>query len=128
MKRQRIEYLWAWFDALRRNDVEAMTAALAPTVVWQGIQAGFVCHGPDEVVEGFVSGYDASQEIDSIELLGSDTHVVLGVRAPDLGQVEGIDIGPELYNVFTIEDDKIVRIQDYLDREEALAAASLTNS
>ena len=105
-----------------------MTASLAPTVVWQGIQAGLVCHGPDQVVEGFVSGYDATQEIDSIELLGSETHVVLGVHAPDLGEVEGIEIGTELYNVFTIEDDKITRIQDYLDREQALAAANLTTT
>ncbi len=64
MKRHRIEH---WFDALRRNDTEAMTAALAPLVVWQGIQPGLVCHGPDQVVEGSVSGYGASQEIDSIE-------------------------------------------------------------
>jgi len=127
MKRHHIEYLWAWFDALRRNDTEAMSASLAPTVVWQGIQAGLVCHGPDQVVEGFVSGYDASQEIDSVELLGSETHVVLGVRAPDLGEVEGIEIGSELYNVFTIEDDKITRIQDYLDREQALAAAAIVD-
>lgn len=105
-----------------------MTAALAPTVVWQGIKPRLVCHGPDEVVAGFVAGYDANQEIDSIELLGSDSHVVLGVRAPDLGEVEGIEIGSELYNVFTIEDDKITRIEDHLDREQALAAASLTKT
>lgn len=128
MKRHRIEYLWGWLEALRRDDTEAMTAALAPMVVWQGIEPGLVCHGPDQVVEGFVSGYDAGQEIDSIELLGSATHVVLGVRAPYLGEVEGIEIGPELYNVFTIEADKITHIQDYLDRERALAAAGLSST
>jgi hypothetical protein len=30
MKRHNIEFLWAWFDALRRRDTEAMAAALAP--------------------------------------------------------------------------------------------------
>jgi ketosteroid isomerase-like protein len=33
MKRHTIEFLWAWFDALRRRDTEAMTAALHPDVV-----------------------------------------------------------------------------------------------
>jgi ketosteroid isomerase-like protein len=73
MKRHNIEFLWAWFDALRRRDTEAMAA-------------------------------------------------VLGVRAPDLGE---IDSG-EMYNVFTIEEEKITRIEDYLRRDDALAAAGLT--
>jgi len=68
MKRHNIEFLWAWFDALRRRDTEAMAAALAPDVVWQGVQEGLVCDGPAEVVETFVSAYDANQEIDSLEL------------------------------------------------------------
>ncbi len=42
MKRHNIEFLWAWFDALRRRDAAAMTAALHPDVVWQGIRAELV--------------------------------------------------------------------------------------
>lgn len=126
MKRHNIEFLWAWFDALRRRDTEAMAAALGPDVVWQGIHAGLICNGPEEVVAGFVSGYDANQEIDSLELLGTDTHVVLGVRSPGLADIDGIDLGGEIYNVFAISDHKITRIEDYLRRDEALAAAGLT--
>ncbi|MBA3371898.1 MAG: nuclear transport factor 2 family protein [Thermoleophilaceae bacterium] len=126
MKRHNIEFLWAWFDALRRRDTEAMAAALGPDVVWQGIHAGLICNGPEEVVAGFVSGYDANQEIDSLELLGGERHIVLGVRAPDLGEIDSREIGGEMYNVFTIEEEKITRIEDYLRRDEALAAAGLT--
>ncbi len=125
MKRHDIEFLWAWFDALRRGDTETMTAALHPHVVWQGIREGLICHGPEEVVAGFVAGYDANQEIDSLELLGGERHVVLGVRAPELGEIDGVEIGREIYNVFTIEDGRITRIEDYLEREEALSAAGL---
>lgn len=124
MKRHTIEFLWAWFDALRRRDAEAMTAALDPDVVWQGIREDLVCHGPQEVVAGFIAGYEANQEIDSLELLGSDTHIVLGVRSPDLGDIDGIELGGEIYNVFAIENGRITRIEDYLRREEALAAAA----
>jgi len=125
MKRHDIEFLWALFDALRRGDTETMAAALHPDIVWQGIREGLVCNGPEEVVAGFVSGYDANQRIDSLELLGGERRVVLGVRAPALGEVDGVEIGPEIYNVFTIEDERITRIEDYLRREEALAAAGL---
>ncbi len=125
MKRHNIEFLWAWFDALRRRDTETMAAALDRDVVWRGIHEGLACNGPEEVVAAFVSEYDANQEIDSLELLGSERHIVLGVRAPDLGEVDGVDIGGEMYNVFTIENEAITRIEDYLRREEALAAAGL---
>jgi hypothetical protein len=84
------------------------------------------CHGPQEVIATFVSGYDANQEIDSLELIGADQRIVLGVRGPDLGEIDDVPIGGELYNVFTIRNDKITRIDDYLQRDQALAAAGLT--
>ena len=36
-----------------------------------------------------------------------------------------IELGRELYSVFTIEEGKITRIEDYLRRDEALVAAGL---
>jgi ketosteroid isomerase-like protein len=127
MKRDNIEFLWGWFDALRRRDTESMAAGLAPDVTWQGVHPELVCHGPDEVVAAFVTAYDANQEIVSLELLGGDQQIVLGVRAPDL-TVDEVDAEGEIYNVFTIEGGKITRIEDYLDRNAALAAASISGS
>ena len=126
MTRHNIEFLWAWFDALRRRDTETMAAGLDPDVVWQGVREGLICNGPAEVVETFVSAYDANQEINSVELLGGKQHIVLGVRAPDLGEIGEVAIGSEIYNVFTIENEKITGIEDYLRRDDALAAAGLT--
>jgi ketosteroid isomerase-like protein len=125
MKRHTIEFLWAWFDALRRGDAETMAAALEPSVVWLGIREGFVCNGAEEVIATFISEYDADKEIDSLELLGGERHVVLGVHAADLGEIEGVQIGTEIYNVFTIENERITRIEDFLDRDEAVTAAGI---
>jgi ribosomal protein S18 acetylase RimI-like enzyme/ketosteroid isomerase-like protein len=127
MKRHNIEFIWGWFDALRRRDTESMAAALDPRVVWQGVRPDLVCHGPDEVIAAFVTAYDANQEIDSLELLGGDRHIVLGARAPELA-VADVDTGGEIYNVFTIDGDKITRIEDYLQREQALRAAGTAPS
>ena len=52
---------------------------------------------------------------------------MLGVRAPDL-TVDEVDTEGEIYNVFTIEGGKITRIEDYLEREGALAAAGWPRS
>jgi limonene-1,2-epoxide hydrolase len=125
VKRNNIEFLWGWFDALRRRDTEAMAAALDPGVVWHGVRPDLVCHGPAEVIAAFLAAYDANQEIDSLELLGGDGHIALGARAPDLA-IDDVDTGGEIYNVFTIEGHKITRIEDYLKRQDALAAAGIT--
>jgi limonene-1,2-epoxide hydrolase len=126
MKRQNIEFMLAWLDALRRRDVDAVAAALAPTVVWQGLREDLVCHGPQEVVEIFVEQRDENYDIDALELIGANAQVVLGVRRPGLREIEGVQLRGEIYNVFTIEDRKITRIDDYVDRHQALAAAGLT--
>jgi ribosomal protein S18 acetylase RimI-like enzyme len=125
MKRHNIEFIWGWFDALRRRDAESMAAALDPGVVWQGVRPDLVCHGRDQVIAAFVTAYHANQEIDSLELLGGERQIVLGARAPELA-VADVDTGGEIYNVFTIEDNRITRIEDYLQREQALRAAGIT--
>jgi hypothetical protein len=105
VKRHNIEFLWGWFDALRRRDTESMAAALAPDVIWQGVRPDLVCHGPDEVIAAFVTAYDANQEIDSLEVIGGEERIVLGARSPDLA-IDQVETSGEIYNVFTIEGSK----------------------
>ena len=124
MKRHNIEFLWGWFDALRQRDTESMAAALAHDVVWQGVRPDLVCHGPEEVVAAVVTAYDANQEIDSLELVGGEKQVVLGARGPYVA-VDDVETSGEIYNVFTIEGNKITRIEDYPERNAALAAAGI---
>ena len=124
MKRHNIEFLWGWFDALRRRDMESMAAALAPDVIWQGVRPDLVCHGPDEVIAAFVTAYEANQEIDSLEVIGGEDRIVLGARGPDLA-IDQVETRGEIYNVFTIEAGKIRQIEDYLERRTALAAAGI---
>jgi limonene-1,2-epoxide hydrolase len=125
VKRHNIEFLWGWFDALRRRDTESMAAAFDPGIVWQGVRPDLVCHGAAEVTAAFLTAYDTNQEIDSLELLAGDGHVVLGAQAQELA-IDDVDTGGEIYNVFTIEAGKITHIADYLERKEALAAAGIT--
>ncbi|HYZ30622.1 MAG TPA: hypothetical protein VE570_16280, partial [Thermoleophilaceae bacterium] len=69
MKRDNIEFLIGWLDALRRDDREALRAALDPGIVWQGLKEEWVCHGPEEVVDVFSRQRDAARELDALELI-----------------------------------------------------------
>lgn len=125
MKRDNLELIVAWLDALRRGDVAALTAALDPAVVWHGLRADLSCRGPDEVVSNFLAARDENDDIDALELIPATGHVVLGVRRAELREIAGIPLDGEIYNVFAIAAGRITRIEDHARRDRALAAAGL---
>jgi hypothetical protein len=125
MKRHNLEVILAWLDALRRRDVPALTAALEPTIVWQGLRDDLSCNGPDEVVRGFLAARDDGYDIDGLELIPAPGHVVLGVRRAELQEFDGIQLDGEIYNVFAITGDTITGIEDHAHRDRALEAAGL---
>jgi len=122
MKRDNIEFMVGWLDSLRRDDREALLATLDPGVVWQGLKGEWVCSGPEEVVGVFTMQRDEPREVDALELIGAERHAILHARGAGVLEIE-LDDG--IYNVFAIDDGRIVRIDDYAEREPALRAAGL---
>lgn len=122
MKRDNIEFMIGWLDALRRDDRDALLETLDPNVVWQGLREEWVCHGPDELVDTFAGQRDEAREVDALELIGAERHAILHARGAGVLEIELPD---GIYNVFTIENGVVVRIDDYAARREALAAAGL---
>jgi hypothetical protein len=124
MKRDNIEFMVGWLDALRRDDREALLATLDPGIIWQGLKEEWVCNGPDEVISIFRMQRDAARELDALELIGAEGHAILHARGAGVLEIE-LDDG--LYNVFAIEEGSITRIDDYAERRRALAAAGLSS-
>ena len=125
MKRDNIEFLIGWLDALRRDDRDQLTATLTPAIVWQGIKDGWICHGPAEVVEVFTTQRDAAREVDALELIGAEHHAILHARG---GGVLELELPDGIYNVFAIEVGTITRIDDFAERADAYAAAGLAGA
>ena len=128
MKRTTIEFMIGWLDALRRDDVEALKATLAPDVVWQGLRDEWACHGADAVIDTFAGEREAKQEIGALELIGADDRVILHASGGDIVAIEDVPLPDGIYNVFTIDAGTITRIDDYAVRREALAAAGLSDA
>jgi ketosteroid isomerase-like protein len=125
VKRTSIEFMIAWLDALRRGDLETLRGALDSDVVWHGLREEWSCRGPDEVVEIFAAEREARPEIDAVEVIGAEEHAILHARGAALASIEGISLPDGVYNVFTLRDGKVVRIDDHAERALALAVASL---
>lgn len=124
MKRHNIEFMVGWLDALRRDDRDVLLASLDPDVVWQGLKAEWICHGAQEVVDTFTGQRDEAREIDALELIGAEDHAILHARGA--GVLE-LALADGIYNVFAIHAGRVTRIDDYAERQAALAAARLAS-
>ena len=81
-----------------------------------------VCHGREEVIDTFRWGIDERREIEALEFVRGRDRIVVGVRGPTLTDVAGEPLDGQTFNVFTLRDGRIIRIDDYRGRSEALAA------
>jgi hypothetical protein len=126
VKRKNIEFLIGFLDALRRDDRDAVRAALKPDIVWQGVRPDLICHDADEVTDMFVGNRDHHyREIERVELIGAERHAILHAAGGDVTEVARIPLPAGMYNVFAIENGIAVRIDDYAERRAAFEAAGL---
>jgi ketosteroid isomerase-like protein len=114
-----------FFGALRRGDFDAASMLLDPDVTWQGLREEWSCRGREEVIDTFRWGLDERRDVDALEFIRAGNRVVLGVRGPSITEVGGEPLEGQIFNVFTLRDGRIARIDDYRCRTEALAAAGI---
>jgi ketosteroid isomerase-like protein len=114
-----------FFGALRRDDFDAAAGMLDPEVTWQGLHADWVCHGREQVLETFRRGLERRREVEALEFTRGGDQVVLGARGPGIGELDGESLEGQIFNVFTLHDGRIMRIDDYRSRAEALGAAGV---
>ena len=117
-----------WLDALRRGDIEALAARLAPGVTHRGVRPDLICPDRDAVIENARARSRQLPDVEAIELVAAGDQVVLSVRAATVGMPLEQDADPEVRRgvaaiVFTFQDGLITAIQDHPSRAEALRAA-----
>jgi ketosteroid isomerase-like protein len=95
---------------------------LDPQVRWQGVLPELVCANREAVLD--LLPRLGLSDVEAIELIGAGDKVVLGVRNRELQEVAGVQFRGQVFNVITLRDGRIVRIQDYTRREDALRAAA----
>jgi ketosteroid isomerase-like protein len=117
-----------FFGCLRRGDFDAAAGLLDPEVTWQGLREEWVCHGPEEVLDTFRWGLEQRREIDALEFTRGGERVVLGARGSSITEVGGEPLEGQIFNIFTLREGRIVRIDDYRTRSEALAAAGVAEN
>jgi hypothetical protein len=126
MKRQNIEVVIGFLDAIRRGDREAAAGFLHPDIFWQGVIPDLACRNSAEVLGIFLRRReDPTIEIDRLEVIGTPRGAVFAFHRPGTWEIEGtgIEIRGVMYHAAMIETGRITRLADYRDLADALAAA-----
>jgi limonene-1,2-epoxide hydrolase len=118
-----LDVVVGWLDAMRRGDVDEVEGWLDPEVTWRGVRDAAICRGRSEVLEMLEGSLEGGLGADAVELIAADGAVVLGAKVPGLAEIGGVDLGGQLFNVFRVGCGRIVAVEDYALRDEALAAA-----
>jgi ketosteroid isomerase-like protein len=126
MARSHLEAILEAFVLSMNGDLSKVESLLREDVVWQGVREDYVCHDRKEVLDTLRQlGHVADEHI---ELVQQGDKVVLGVGGTGFDRVGDVPVGGQIFQVFTFEGDKVIHMQDYLTREEALTTADATES
>ena len=118
-----LDVVVGWLDAMRRGDLDEVTRWLDPDITWRGVRDADVCRNRDEVVDMLQGSLEGRLGVDAVELVAGEGAAVLGAKVPGLAEIGGVDLRGQLFNVFRVGCGRIIAVEDYARREEALAAA-----
>ena len=120
MSKENVEIVRSFFVA----DLEEALAYVDPSIVWNPVEESST-QGPEAVrasTELWKSEWDDYAVIPE-ELIDMGDRVVATVRFRARGRGSGIEIDGRLYDVFTLRDGKIVRMDQFTEEADALGYA-----
>jgi uncharacterized protein len=121
------EALSAAFEQFAQGDFRSATRLYAPEVEWiehRGVPGGGEFGGFDQVRQGF-RGWLSSWEgyrLELIELIERGEGYFAAVRGSGRGVMSGAYAEDLFFQVWTFRDGRIVRIENFAERDEAMQA------
>jgi ketosteroid isomerase-like protein len=114
------------YQAFNRGELEEALAAFDPEIVWHT----YLVPGPGG---GTYRGHDGVRELwadarnifgdfrnEPERLISVDDRVVVMVRIRGWGKESGVEVEAKIAHVHTFRDGKVLRVESYEDRDEAL--------
>lgn len=127
MSEANIAVVFDHLNARRMRDLARLESQLDPQVVHQGVLPELICHNREEVLANVQRGFARDDfGIDRLELIDAGERVVVGLAGPRFSEVPWAPLDGQIYVVYTLRDGRIVGMDDFLSRGEAMAAAGAT--
>ena len=108
------------------GDLEAALVYADPDIVWNPVEEA-AAEGLDAVRASLARWKSAWEEYETVheEFLDSGDRVLVTLRMHGRGRGSGVEVEARLYDVYTLRDGLIVRMDEFTDRSDALEAAGL---
>jgi ketosteroid isomerase-like protein len=128
MSRQNLEIVKRAFafGVQGRGDPDEALADFAPDVVPTSVESG-PSEGRDAVRANYERWAGAWAEVEAVaeEIIDAGDRVVVVAYFRGRGRESGVEVDARFYDVYTLSRGKIVRVDEYSDRDEALSAAGI---
>jgi ketosteroid isomerase-like protein len=120
-------------DSLRAGEVRPEIADAMrywhPNIEWKSALIGITARGYEGTAHGVDQFLDAAQDyrvnVPEVTDLG-DSQVLAVMRLAMKGKASDIDVNATIFSIVTVEDGLIIRMDEYLERAEALEAVGLS--
>jgi ketosteroid isomerase-like protein len=100
-----------------------------PNIEWKSALIGITARGYEGMARGADQLLDAAQDyrVNAPEVTDlGDSQVLAVVRLAMKGKTSDIDVNATIFSIVTVEDGLIVRMDEYLERAEALETLGLS--
>jgi ketosteroid isomerase-like protein len=114
------------YEVYGRGDRAEAEAIFDPYVVMKPTEEG-PSHGLDAVRDNFEHWQEAWDELEVRveEVIDAGDRVLLTAHHRGRGQGSGVEVDTRFYEVYMLRDGKVVRVDEFSERAEALEAAGL---
>ncbi|MET0810171.1 MAG: nuclear transport factor 2 family protein [Thermoleophilaceae bacterium] len=129
MSQENVEIVrWAFaYEMYGRGDRAQAAAYCAPDFVMNPIEEG-PSYGLDSIRDNIKQWASAWEdfEVTAEEFLDAGDRVVVTARHRGRGRESGVTVDARFYEIYTLRDGTIVRVDEFAERSEALEAAGLS--
>ncbi len=126
MSQDNVEIVKRGFEAYVRGDLAAAAADYVDDVVFNPAEEAPI-HGREAVLS-YIRRWEEpwdDYELRTEEFIDAGEHVVVTIHVRARGAASGIEVDARSHQVHTLRDGKLIRMDEYLVRDEALKAAGL---
>ena len=129
MSQENVELVRRSLEAYKRGDLDAALADTHPEIDWRPFEEAPM-RGVGAVRAYLTRWEDEWEELETSpeEFIDVGDHVVAVVHFRGRGRGSGIDVEARSYSVYTFRDGKTVRMEEFIERQDALSAAGLSGS
>ncbi len=132
MSQENVELVRELFESFLGGDQEWTARLVDPEVEFHGtvggLEEGRIAHGLSQIVETFeAEDLEAWEErrLEPQEFIDAGDNVVVLLHEYRRGRGSGVELESDTAIVFAVRNERVVRIQGYMDRAAALKAAGL---